>query len=767
MGYVKTAVCILLFFGAVFGAVWPIVRDGDIDWLYDMDIEGGVQITYRADFRSLPADKQTPEERLRMMNLSHLRLDSRLANFQGADVRVQILGADRLLVEVPGIRDIAKVRADLGKPKVVSFARVSSLSEERDAAHPFPMAIDEKLKLWMGIDAPVIMGGNILYDQMAVALEAPSADSGKLSVQYQLSLPLDADGQTKMAALTTLAMESPVQLPSGKSKGLPLLVLLLDSEFQDVLVVKDKGIREGMIVTHSREDAETLRRLLSSGPMPMPFEVYSERSISPMAGAALKQKAVWALPIAVLILFILMGFAYLERPWFLVVYAVTLVFWFLCLVTLANLHLIRISLLQLAGFALLLGMNSDSLVLVFEDLREDFKHERRFRMTSPVGKAFKTEWWVILWGMITTVAVVMPLAFQGGIFVDFIKLLLYGMAVNCLGFIFARLLMSTDLAADLSKISVDRKGLATRFGNIDFNRYQYLPIGLVLVITAIVGLFYPGIPLSPTFRGGRAVEIAFASPVSVSTVQSELARYFGGRAEILCEESADKTKWTLVKFPYDLPFEEQAVVGRLTSATGVQPHIVSVQTISRTLVEKTKLQVTVNMFLGLAGLVVLSVIIYNLRAGLYVALALVHDFLICLLAMVLFRVSLDLPTIAALATMVGYSIYDSIVVLHKLRALKLEKEKELGRDLNPFNKDDVAIIKALPAENIRRVPARVVLTSTTAALPLVVMALIAGPVFRDFAVITFAGAMFGTLSSLYIVGRVVPWGFVTWGSRTE
>jgi preprotein translocase subunit SecF len=172
------------------------------------------------------------------------------------------------------------------------------------------------------------------------------------------------------------------------------------------------------------------------------------------------------------------------------------------------------------------------------------------------------------------------------------------------------------------------------------------------------------------------------------------------------------------------------------------------------------------MFLGLLLLVALSIFIYNLRAGIYVGLALGHDFLICLLAMVLFRVSLDLPTIAALATMVGYSIYDSIVVLHKLRALKLRKEKELRHALDPRNPHDMEVLRRLPAQNIRMVPARIVLTSTAAALPMLVMALIAGPVFRGYAAITTAGAVFGTLSSIYIVGRVIPEGFSGWGSSS-
>jgi SecD/SecF fusion protein len=764
MNLIKGITCFLLFFGALAGAVWPIVRDGQVNWLYDMDIEGGVQITYKADFSSVPVDSQTPDEKRRLLELSHLRLDSRLANFQGADVRIQTLGDDRLLVEVPGIRDIAKVRADLGKPKVVSFARVSQISLSSDADHKYSWNPDGKTAFWLSIDTPVIVGANVLYDKMAVTANARSTE--ERSGAYQLSLPLDADGQASLAALTTDAVDKPAQAVGMEGMSIPLMALLLDQELQDVFHVTSRGIRDGAISTPTQEGAELLKRLLSSGPMPVRFDVYSERSISPLVGNTLKQKALWALPISLALLFVLMGLAYLERPWFLFVYASTLIFWFLCLVSLANFHLIRISLLQLAGFALLLGMNSDSLVLVFEDLREDFRRERSFKLTL-VGKAFKTEWWVIFWGMLTTVAVVIPLAFQKGIFTDFIMLLLFGMAINILGFILARLLMSLDFSAELSLVKIHATGLATLFSRLDFVRFRYAPIGVVLMALAIVALFRPGIPLSPTFAGGRAIEIAFPSPVAATTVQSELARYFGTGADIRCEESAGTTRWAQAKFPTETQLDEQALLGGLASATSTQPQVISVQEISRSLAGRTWWQVSLNMSLGLAALLVLAFFIYNGKAGFYVAFALAHDFLLCLLAMVVFRVSLDLTTTAALATMVGYSIYDSVVVLHKLRALKLEKEAALGRQLSPFRQEDMNMLKALPRENIRRIPARVVLTSSTAALPLGLMALLAGGVFRDYAVITFAGAIFGTLSSIYFVGRVVPSDFIRWGDSQK
>ncbi|HBL26758.1 MAG TPA: hypothetical protein DD490_07985, partial [Acidobacteria bacterium] len=421
MAAAKSLACLLLFLGAVLGAVWPIASRGGIDWPLDMDIRGGVQITYRADFSQLPPHQQVEAEKKRLMDLSHLRLDSRLAKFQGADLRVQRLGGDRLLVEVPGVDNIAQVKADLGHPKVVNFARVTSVARQRDEAHPYEWNLGGDT-LAFAVGDRTNLGGQILYDQMEVGLDTDLEKAGPR--KYQVSLPLDPAGTTQIAFLTNKAFDHPVEVVPG-AEPVPLIAFFLDNEPQDVFLVRDRGIQQGALTQPDRVSADNLKKLLSSGPMPVPFTVDSEHSIHPLVGRTLQERGVIALLTSVVLLIIFVALCYLDRPWFVFVYTITLLFWFLCFVAAANLHLFRINLLQLAGFALLLGMNTDSLVLVFEDLREH-GDDRRFRLDL-VGEAFKTEWSVIFWGMITTVVMVLPLIFQGGIFADYVKLVGLGM----------------------------------------------------------------------------------------------------------------------------------------------------------------------------------------------------------------------------------------------------------------------------------------------------------------------------------------------------
>ncbi len=782
MGLFKSSICLLLFLGALAGALWPVFREGQFDWRYDMDVRGGVHIVYRADFASLHPEQRTPAEKLRLMELSHLRLDSRLANFQGADVRVQILGKDRLLVEIPGIRDIAQVKLDLGKPRVVSFARVASLSLTKDVEHRRSWKLSGLGQIWLRTDKPVIFGGNIHYAEMEIApLAGSQPRPGAPGGRYRLSLPLDEDGRSKMAALTTAAYDDPAELiHRGKPERIPLMALFLDQDLQDVFVVGSANIRHGAISVPTADDAQRLKRLLASGPMPLKFDLYSERSVAPLTGATFRDKGLLALVASLALLVLVMCVSYPGRPWFWFVYAATLAFWFLCLLTLVNLHLIRISMIQLAAFVLLLGMNTDSLVLVFEDLRQEFEGEARFRM-SFVGEAFGKEWKVVFWGMATTMAVILPLALQRGVFTDYVTLLAMGMGLNVLGFFFARLLMSLPVAEELSRMKFAVNGLADWVSRLDLTRFPYLPLGLFLALLASVAVFiYPTIPLSPVFGGGKALELTFAEAVPVAAVERHLATVAGRRSEILTDDQEGMTEWVFVKFPPDVEVVESEIVRDLQSATGVEAKMVSVETISGTLMAKTRLSTSAASLLGFLLLAILSVYIYNLVAGFCVGLAVAHDLLICLGCMAVFGIGLDLPAIAAIATVVGYSVNDSIVILHKLKMMKFERRVTVahspGEDSGyhgPAQAPDMRFWarrlfgwppESVQARNIRRMPARILITSATTALPMAVLAIVAGGIFRDYALIVLAGVVFGTLSSIYIVGRVDPeHGFVKWG----
>ena len=754
MSILKGLLCLVLFLGALLGAAWPILKDGEFNWLFDMDVVGGVQVTYSTDFSPMPINEQTDENKASAMAKSHARLDARLANFQGVDVKVQVLGDNRILVEVPGIRNIEKVKQDLGEQQVVSFAHITSIKKQKDEVHKYELSIGDT-KLWGKVKQPIAFGDYIIYDKMDI-------DAVKGQTKYHLSLPLSGDGQAKMAKLTYDIVQEPARVDGSEEKGIPLLAFFLDETMQDHFFVQQAAIRQGVISVPSLFAARNLKKLLSSGPMPVKFHVESERAISPLTGRVFQEKGVAAFVISVIILIIFIGLCYIDRPWFLFTYSVTLVFWFLSLVTLANFHLIRVSLLQMAALALLLGMNTDALVLVFQDIYKGMEKETRFDY-SLVGEAFKVEWMVVFWGMVTTLVVIFPLAIQGDLFRDYVLLMGMGMVINLLGFIFARLLMSLPIGGEMSRVRVNVpvRSLSYYFSKVNFNRFNYTPLSILLVSVAAFGFFvFPKITYAPIFAGGTALELRFPEPVNAANAQTALMELLKGHVEVNTEENGNgQTDWLMAKFSGDVQFTEQQILDELDGRLGTRPEILGIESISKTLVAQTKLKIGSELFFGLIFLAIIALFIYNLSAGLRIILALAHDVIICLGFISFAQIPLDLTVIAALAMVIGYSINDSIVILHKLRTLKLGKEEENG---TYFDLDDSDRISALPSENIRDIPARVIITTVTTILPMTILGILAGGVFRNYGMVVLVGVLAGTLSSLYIVGKVVPWGFANW-----
>ncbi len=129
---------------------------------------------------------------------------------------------------------------------------------------------------------------------------------------------------------------------------------------------------------------------------------------------------------------------------------------------------------------------------------------------------------------------------------------------------------------------------------------------------------------------------------------------------------------------------------------------------------------------------------FELRFGLAAVIATAHDIMITLGFLALFRVEVDLPTVASILTIVGYSLNDTIIVFDRIRE-NLHKKGARKRDLVQLI--DQSINETLP---------RTVLTSGTTLAVLVALLLLGGPVIRDFTVVLILGIVVGTYSSIFV-----------------
>jgi preprotein translocase subunit SecF len=129
---------------------------------------------------------------------------------------------------------------------------------------------------------------------------------------------------------------------------------------------------------------------------------------------------------------------------------------------------------------------------------------------------------------------------------------------------------------------------------------------------------------------------------------------------------------------------------------------------------------------------------FEFRFGLASIVATLHDILITLGFLALFRIEISLPTVAAVLTIIGYSLNDTIVVFDRIRE---NLNKKGGRKEDPVKLIDRSINEVLP---------RTVMTSGTTLVVLLALLILGGAVIRDFTIVLILGVIIGTYSSIFV-----------------
>ncbi|KMQ51510.1 Protein-export membrane protein SecF [Chitinispirillum alkaliphilum] len=280
-----------------------------------------------------------------------------------------------------------------------------------------------------------------------------------------------------------------------------------------------------------------------------------------------------------------------------------------------------------------------------------------------------------------------------------------------------------------------------------------ITISLAIIAVTLVSFFYPGFNLSIDFAGGTLVQMKFEEPVQqdIATIR-ELVNDLGfGQAEI-----------RTIGFEQDN--EIQITVKAQMEGSGISDEI------RNTLTEnysqnpfEVRREESVGMRIGgefrrntiIAVLVaLLAILIYvgfrfSLPFGVASVVPLFHDVLITLGIFTIFGMELSLSFFAALLTVVGYSLNDTIVILDRVR----ENIKKSGR-----GKD----FKELINSSINQTLSRTIITSITTLFVVTSLYILGSEIIRDFALVLLIGVIVGTYSTLFVASPVLVWWNKKW-----
>ncbi len=274
--------------------------------------------------------------------------------------------------------------------------------------------------------------------------------------------------------------------------------------------------------------------------------------------------------------------------------------------------------------------------------------------------------------------------------------------------------------------------------NIPFIKYRKILIGIsvVLILASAALLAVKGLNFGVDFTGGLVLQVEFEKPVDVGDVRAALAKIGQGGATIQAFD--DKT--VMLRFQAQDDEVRKAVLEAMSKEVGAYK-VQRIDKIGPVVGGELRMQAFCSLSLALAAILIYMAYRFRFRFGAVAVVALMHDVIIMLGAYSLTGKEISVTFIAAILTIAGYSLNNSIVVLDRVR--------ENWGDVRSKG------IDSLVNASIKQTHTRTVNTSLTTLLPIAAMYIWGGEVISNFAYAFIIGIIAGTYSSVCVAGGLL------------
>jgi SecD/SecF fusion protein len=712
---------------AVIGAAVALVGTRPVR--LGLDLRGGTQIVLQAqatDTQQLDADTVT-----RTVEVLRRRVDQ----LGVAEPSLQRSGDDRIIVELPGVTDPEEALEVIGRTAQLTFHQVLGVagrggrgSATGDAQQKvLPDEEGSRLRL-----AAPALTGDAVGDAEAVV-------DSQLGTAWQVAISFRDGGGAQWAEITGKAACQPV----GKPQRRVAIVLdrdIISSPEVSPEVECDVGIAGGdTVITgdFTSQEAKDLALLIRAGALPVAVEVVEQRTIGPTLGDAAIRASVEAAIIGggLTILYVIAYYRVLGvlAALALLVYGVTSYGVLLALGA-------TLTLPGIAGFVLAIGMAVDANVLVFERAKEEFAAGKRLRAAALEG--FKKAWSAIADSNATTLlAAIILFYFAAGAVRGFGITLTIGVLVSMFTtLVVTRLLVEVAMKSRLLTSRPSALGmnvgarLRTRLDKrpidlISRSKWWFALSALVLAV-ALAGLVGRGLSFGLEFTGGRLIEYSSTRPVDLDELRSDVAG--SGFSRAVVQESGDGNVSIRAG---ELSDQDEAEIQAVVESLGGDAHEVRDEFIGPTIGDELRRKAEIALALGLGAQLLYLAVRFRWTYGASAVVALFHDVMILLGIFAWLQKDIDGVFIAALLTVIGYSINDSVVVFDRIREQRRLRVKEpLAMVAND------ACLDTIP---------RTINTGLGALFVLTALYFLGGETLTDFALALIVGILVGTYSSVF------------------
>ena len=759
----------LLVIASVFAFMPPSQRINQ-----GLDIQGGLSVVLTASNEDGSAISDESMEKSRAI------VENRVNMLGATEATVQVQGEDQILVQIPGVTDPEQALRTIGTTGKLEFARLDSFTDEEvrnqidTGAYEYVTYTDEltgqtftdaaksNIVCPAGTYTPLITGENISRVQIDRASEA--------SQYYAVDLSLDSAGSNAFAQATK-------ELYPTRGK----IVILLDGVVQSAPAVQSEitGGQVSITGNYSMDEAKSLQTILESGSLPISFSYSQSQVVGPTLGQDALASGVLVALIGLVLVMLYLFFFYKGLGF--ITAAAMIVFSVLYLGLLALLSALgqfSLSLAGVAGIVLTIGMAADSSILTLERFREEIRMGRSVKAASQSGvqHAIMTSIDADLVTLVSALTLFFlaaasvkgfGLTLALGIFCDIAMMLLFKaplirlMAPRVIaknpGFWDIKDCQNAvggveQIVEDEAKTPAQK--VVGRFikRDIPFMRVRKVLLivaAVCVVLSTAVGLVR-GLNFGTEFVGGTSISISQTQGATTDDIRDAFAKA-GQDNAVVQTTSTNGSDGFLVRLSTTDTTEAYSVSASVAKSLGLSTNDITVSTIQASWGASVIRSSLIAFFVSL--LLIIAYIAIRFRSykmGVVAVVTLLHDLIIVVGVYALLGREFTPNTVAALLTILGYSLYDTVVVFHRVNDnMKAGTTK--------------ATFMSMANHSINQVFIRSINTTLTSLIPVLFMMLFGSETLKDFAFAMVIGLIVGCYSSIAVAMPL----FSEWKSREK
>ncbi|GAA4376520.1 protein translocase subunit SecDF [Hymenobacter koreensis] len=585
-----------------------------------------------------------------------------------------------------------------------------------------------------GANAP--LGGDVVSDARQ------DYDQGG---RPEVSMQMNPSGAKKWQKLTAASI--------GKQ-----VAIVLDDYVYSAPVVQSEiaGGNSSISGNFTIEEAQDLANVLKAGKLPAPTRIVEEAVVGPSLGQEAINQGLYSSLAGLAVIMLFMAFYYGRAG--LVADAALLFNMFLILGVLAQFGT-ALTLPGIAGMVLVIGTSVDANVLIFERIREELSHG--LLVKDAINKGYSRAFSAIFDSNVTTLIVAIILGFFGtGPVQSFAVTLGIGVFTSFLSAVYVSRLIIEWLTKGKETSAITFSTFLSRklFQGVNFDivgkrKLAYIGSALYITIGFVLMAIQGGPNLGVDFRGGRAYVVDFNKAEVSSDVRAALVDDFqGAGTEVKTYGSANRLRITTGYLADDESIEadkkvEAALLQGLKQFGADNPQIRSTSKVGATIADDIKR--TSVLSLGLTLLAIFVYVLFRFEKWQYsmaAVVALFHDALFIIATYPIARamglnLEMDQVFVAAVLSVLGYSMNDTVVIYDRIREYLRENPKlTFAQVVNP------ALVSTF---------SRTMITATTVLMVVVVLFIFGGETLRSFSFAMIIGMLAGTYSSLFIAAPLI------------